>query len=205
MDSLFSLDETLTDAAVDAIVTRDAYTNLTFQSIRSLPPLGSSYAATVLTWKIWQGIKATSGTTIVTDTGYGGSHSGTPALIIKTNAAGQGRSAINTFALGDTFLDFGVPHAPLWDFRSNWLRAIYRTHFGVAPAIELSGPGAQYIMPDYRVCANGSVLVSLLNDHTNAASVTLTPPRLLAGLTVENLTQGGILQANSSGVLSLNL
>src|SRR5207249_4914244 len=157
------------------------------------------------TWKIWQNIAVTSGTLIVSDSGYGGAKPGTPALIIKTNGLGQGRSAINTFALGDTFLGPNVPHAPLWDFRSDWLRAIYRTHFRVTPAIELSGPGAQYVLPDYRVCANGSVLVSLLNEHTNTASVTLTSPRLLAGLPVENLTQGGILETNSDGVLSLNL
>src|SRR6185436_10724963 len=138
---------------------------LVFKSIRSLPPLAVNYANTVTTWKIWTNIAVTSGTLIVNDTGYGGSNLGTPALVIKTNASGQGRSAINTFALGDTFLGTNALHAPLWDFRSDWLRAIYRTHFQVTPAIDLSGPGAQYVSPDYRMCANGSVLVSLLNEH----------------------------------------
>jgi len=77
--------------------------------------------------------------------------------------------------------------------------------FGVTPAIDLSGAGAQYVIPDYRICANGSVLLSLLNEHTNVASVTLRAPRLIAGMNVENLTQGGILETNSDGVLSMNL
>jgi hypothetical protein len=206
INSIFGLDVTQATPGLDAIVTNDFYSAINFHGLGSLGPvLTPSYTGLVMTWKIWHGIAVTSGKTIVTDSGYLGSQPGTPALVIKTNAAGFGRSAVNTFALGDTFLDVGVPHAPLWDFRSDWLRAIYRTHFGVTPAIDLSGPGAQYVMPDYRVCANGSVLVSLLNEHTNAANVTLTAPRLLSGMTVENLTQGGILETNSDGVLSLNL
>jgi hypothetical protein len=205
MNSLFGLDVTQAQAAFDGIVTNDDYQPLVFTGIRSLSPLAANYANRVRTWKIWQNIGVTSGTLIVTDTGYGQTNPGTPALVIKTNAAGQGRSAINTFALGDTFLDKGVPPVPLWDFRSDWLRAIYRTHFGVMPAIDLSGPGAQYVIPDYRICSNGSVLVSLLNEHTNVASVTLRAPRLIAGMKVENLTQGGIVETNSDGVLGLNL
>jgi len=111
----------------------------------------------------------------VTDSGYLGAQPGTPALVIKTNAAS--RSAINTFALGDTYLGNNLPRTGSWDFRSAWLRAIYRTHFKVTPAIELTGAGAQYVIPDYRICANGSVLISLLNEYTNLANVTVTGPR----------------------------
>jgi hypothetical protein len=205
MSSIFGLDVSKAQPALDAIVTNDFYSTISFQGLRPLAPLTASYAASVQTWKIWQGIGATSGTTIVTDTGYLASQTGVPALIIKTNSPGQGRSAINTFALGDTFLNPGAPHAPLWDFRSDWLRSIYRTHFQVTPAIDLSGPGSKYVICDYRICRNGSVLVSLLNEYTNAASVVLTAPSLLAGMNVENLTRGGILETNSDGVLNLSL
>src|SRR5580765_1138369 len=96
MDSLFGLDVTQAHAPFDAIITSDSYSNLSFHGLRSLAPLTSSYADSVLTWKIWHDVRLTSGTTIMTDTGYGGTKPGTPALIIKTNAAGQGRSAVNT-------------------------------------------------------------------------------------------------------------
>jgi hypothetical protein len=207
MDSIFGLDVTRAKPALDDLVTDDSgYSDLRLRGLSSLGPvLTPTYSGFAVTWKIWHDIGVTSGRTIVTDTGYLNSQTGTPALVIKTNATGRGRSAINTFALGDTYLDPGSPHAPLWDFRSDWLRAIYRTHFGVTPAIDLSGPGAQYVLPDYRTCTNGSVLLSLLNEHTNVASVTLSAPCLITGMTVENLTRGGILQTNSDGVLHINL
>ncbi|MEO8429136.1 MAG: hypothetical protein ABI651_18755, partial [Verrucomicrobiota bacterium] len=205
MNSIFGLDVTRANPALDAIVRSDFYGSLSFQGLQSLgPTLTSTYAAAVQTWKIWEGINATSGSTIVIDSGYLAARPGTPALVIKTNAAS--RSAINTFALGDTYLSGSeMSHAALWDFRSAWLRAIYRTYFKVTPAIDLAGPGAQYVIPDYRICANGSVLISLLNEHTNTANVTVTSPALLGEMKVENLTQGGVLDARSDGVLSLNL
>ncbi len=93
----------------------------------------------------------------------------------------------------------------MWDIRYDWLRAVFRSHFGIQPAIDLSGQGSHYVLPDYRVCQNGTILISLLNETTNSASVTLASPTLLAGKTVENLTTGGIVETNSDGVLSLNM
>ncbi len=205
MDSIFGLDVTNAYPIFDLIVTNDDYIGLDFKGLRSLPPLAPSYAKSVRTWKIWDGIQVTSGTTIVTYTNQSKPQLPTPALVVKTNAPGYGRSAVNTFAMGDTFLDKYAEHSPLWDFRYDWLRAIYETFFQVVPVIGLTGTRAQYVIPDYRVCANGSVLISLLNEHTNSANVILTAPGLLAGLKVENLTQGGILETNSNGVLSLNM
>ena len=71
----------------------------------------------------------------------------------------------------------------------------------------MSGPNSayKYVIPDYRLCRNGSILISLLNEHTNTAAITLFAPGLLKGKTVENLTSGGILAANSAGDLKLNL
>jgi hypothetical protein len=42
-----------------------------------------------------------------------------------------------------------------------------------------------------------------MNIHN--ANITVNAPALLGGMKVENLTQGGILETNSGGVLSLNL
>src|SRR5439155_12261237 len=84
-------------------------------------------------------------------------------------------------------------------------RAIFRSHFGIQPAIDLSGAGSRYIAPNYRICGDGSILISLLNEHTNATSVTLSSPTLLTGKTVENLTTGGVIETNSDGIISLNM
>src|SRR5258708_10090912 len=49
--------------------------------------------------------------------------------------------------------------------------------------------------------ANSSVLIALLNEDTNTAFLTLSAPALLSGLTIEDLTTGGILTSNSTGTL----
>ncbi|HMJ66813.1 MAG TPA: thrombospondin type 3 repeat-containing protein, partial [Candidatus Binatia bacterium] len=107
--------------------------------------------------------------------------------------------------LGDIGLLSGQPPTYLWDFRYKWLQAIYRNHFGITPSIELTGTLAQYVFPDYRVLRNGSVLLALLNGHTNSATVTVNASTLLSGKTVENLTSGGIVEMNSDGLLDLTL
>ncbi len=175
---------------------------LELDGVRNFAPFPSGYFDAVGTWKIWHGISASSGGTIITHRGLGSSNT-FPALQIKTN--GTARTAINTFALGDISILQGHPPTFAWDFRYKWLQAIYRTHFGLVPPIDLSGTGAQYVFPDYRTLKNGTVLISLLNGHTNPAAITLTAPTLMSGRTVENLTSGGIVEANSDGVINLNL
>jgi hypothetical protein len=76
---------------------------------------------------------------------------------------------------------------------------VFESHFGVLPRLDLSGPGSSYVIPDLRVCANGSLLISLLNANVASANVTLRAPPLLAGLTVENLTRGGMEAIDSDG------
>src|SRR5262249_59180405 len=78
-------------------------------------------------------------------------------------------------------------------------------YFGLTPRTDLAGPGASYVYQNYRFCPNGSVLIGLLNGHTNSASVTLAASNLLAGKTVENLSSGGVVDTNSSGTLNVNL
>ena len=203
MSSLFGLDVANAHPAWDSGVTDTLYDQLVFQGIANLGPLTNGFTDNALTWKIWQGITASSGTTIVTDTGTNGSQPAMPALQIKD--LGTAKTAINTFALGDLWYQSSLPPMHDWDFRYDWLQAIYGSHFGLTPAISLSGPGANYVLADYRFCTNGSMLISLLNEITNRASATLTAPSLLAGKTIENLTSGGIVQANPDGSVSLNL
>lgn len=204
MASMFGIDVAAAFPGMDAIVTNDNYQRIVISGARTLGPvLRAGYSARPKTWKIYHGVKTTTGTTILNHSGFEGKAPNTPALVIKTNTAGRGRSAILTFALADTFLDNDEPHEPLWDVRYDIFRAIYHTHFGVRPIIELSGPGASYVIPDYRICRNGSVLLALLNEYTNHATVTITAPRLLPGKVVENLTGGGILSANAGESVTL--
>ncbi|MEO8429291.1 MAG: hypothetical protein ABI651_19545, partial [Verrucomicrobiota bacterium] len=161
------------------------------------------YTDSVGSWKIWHGIKSGSGTTVVTHTGLKGSQAPLPALQIKM--VGSAKTAINTFALGDTVPVGNQSATRPWDVRYDWLRAIYRDHFGIKPALDLTGLGAAYIALDYRICRNGSILISLFNQHTNRASLTLVATGLLKGKTVENLTAGGILASQSDGGVNLDL
>src|SRR5207245_2858137 len=109
-----------------------------------------------------------------------------------------------TFALGDSYPD-NQPDLNAWDLRFDWLRAVYRFHFGMIRRNELNGTGAKYVISDYRTCSNGSILLYLVNENTAQASIRLSAPGLLLGKTVENLTSGGILETNSDGVVNLNL
>jgi hypothetical protein len=179
------------------------YSPLHFTGLQALGPITNGYVDFTSTWKIWDSLTAESGTTLITHTGTYGTHPPTPALQLKS--LGTARTAANTFAIGNISDSNGqmMPHS--WDIRYDWLRAIYRDHFGLPPLLDLTGPGAHYVIPNCRYCRNGSVLISLLNGHTNGASITLAAPSLLAGKTVENLTAGGILQTNSDGRVSLDL
>ena len=60
-------------------------------------------------------------------------------------------------------------------------------------------------MSDYRMCRNGSILLSLLNEHDSPVNFTLNAPDLLTGKTVERLNTGGIVETNSDGFLSLSM
>ena len=205
MKSVFGLDVSRAysgwdDGVTNSFIPRDK--RITFSGVGSLSPLFPGYGSSVGTWKIWHGIAADSGTTIITHTGMEGSQPPMPALQIKSHLTAN--AAINTFALGDC-IALDPPATRAWDVRYDWLQAVYSNWFKIPAAITLSGPGARYVSPDYRFCRNGSVLISLLNEHTNHASVTVTSKKLLGGRTVENLTSGGILETDSDGAVSLSL
>lgn len=167
------------------------------------PLPGSSLTRSITTWQIWQNLTATDALVPVFHSGYQGNAPRTPALLLKSHPAA--RAAINTFALGEISVPAPIPREVTWDIRSAWLRAVYRDSFGLTPAIELTGLGAAYVVPDYRICRNGSILISLLNEHTNRATVTISAPALLQGKTVETITGGAILAANSPGTVTVAL
>ncbi|MBN1268775.1 MAG: beta-galactosidase, partial [Kiritimatiellae bacterium] len=174
----------------------------------SLAPLSPSYPWThTVTWIKMQNVTANSGTTVVHTT----EGTGYPTLQIKGHGA-QGRAAINTWTLGDTTTGGGSwqvsPYDAhmVWQLHYDWARAIYRTWFGMIPQVDLSGAGYFYVVPDYRVCTNGSVLISLLNESTNAATITVSATNLITGLTVEQLSPaGGVLESNSDGAVTITL
>jgi hypothetical protein len=207
MDSLFGLNVAGAYAPWDAGAGSDNSLKnpqrLNFTGVQPLGLLGPGYTDSIGTWKFWQGLTTSSGVTIVTDTGLQGLYPALPALV--TSTLGAARTAINTFAIGDTSEVDGTYPPHTWDLRYNWLRAIYRDYFGLIPLTDLTGPGSSYVYQNYRLCPNGSVLIGLLNGHPNSASVTLTATNLLAGKTVENLTTGGIVDVNSGGSVGVNL
>jgi hypothetical protein len=201
MSYLFDLNVAGAWPGWDSGATNAVYHQVFFTGQQSFGPLTAGVTDSALTWKVWHGLTANPGGTIVTHTGDQGTQAPLPALQLKN--LGPAKTAITTFALGDLNSQAYLPPTHQWDFHNNWLHAICRDHFGLPPSVALSGPGASYVTPDYRICRDGSVLIGLLNEHTNSASVTLTASSLLAGRTVENLTSGGLLETNSDGVLSL--
>jgi len=132
------------------------------------------------TWKIVGGVKATAGgitqatiTTRMTEDPL-------PALITKEHP--RAKSALTPFALGDiippTQQTTGeVPITRPWEVRATWLSAIYHDWFGLTPLVELTGPGAAFVLADLRLCEGGSYL-ALLNEYDQPATVTISSPLL---------------------------
>ncbi len=203
MSSLFGLNVAGAMPDFDSGATNLSYTYFTATGTGTLGPFTPAYSQQMSTWKIWKGITASSGSTIVT---HHGSFDLLPAPIpaMQINPSGHAKTAINTFALGDMDVTSGVvPPRDYWNIHRDLLHAIYRDYFGIVPKIELSGAGSEFVIVDYRICRNGSILISLLNEDTNSAMVTVTAANLMAGKTVENLTSGGILAINSTGAVTI--
>ena len=190
------------------------YTKITAQYLTTLSPLSPSYTFTnYASWIRQDGLTVNSGTTVVNVAyDYYAWRTG-PGLHINGHGA-LGRAAINTWTLGDTLkmwwltnaLPEYLPEELAWQLHYDWGRAIYRTWFGMQPAVDISGSGYFYVIPDYRTCTNGSVLISLLNESTNAVTITVTASNLIQGRTVERLSSAcGVLQSNSSGQVTLTL
>ncbi len=201
MSSLFGLNAGGTPATcpVNSGVTAELYSNFSLTAVASLGAFTPGYVEPMVSWQVWQGLSASSGTTIVTHKGCDDLQASMPALQIKN--LGTAKTAINTFALGDIGTTGSQTNS--WNIHSYWLRTIYQTYFGITPKIGLGGTGPVFVIADYRICRNGGILISLMNEDTNATFVTVTAPTLLAGKTVENLTTGGVLTTNSSGAVGV--
>jgi hypothetical protein len=201
MNTLFGLNVSAAVPGWDSGATNIEFAYCSAQGATTFGSFTPSTFESIFSWKIWHGITASSGTTIATHRGLNDSQAPMPALHIKN--LGPAKSAINTFALGD----FAVGGAPTneWNVHSYWLRTIYRDHFGIVPKVDLTGPGALFVIPDYRICRNGSVLISLLNEDTNNATVTVNASSLITGKVVENLTVGAIVTTNSTGAVTVSV
>jgi len=191
------------------------YTKITVDYLTTLGPLNPSYTFTnYASWVRQANITANSGTTIVNVAYDYYAWRTLPGLQIKGHGT-QGRAAINTWTLGDTLKMWWLTNAPpapeipeelAWQLHYDWNRAIYRDWFGMMPSIDITGSGYFYVMPDYRICTNGSVLISLLNESTNAVTIGVNASNLIQGLTVEKLSSAsGILESPSDGRLDLTL
>src|SRR5579864_6796982 len=103
--------------------TDDFTTLLPIQGVVSLGVTTPGYVNQFNTWAIWNNQRSSGGTTVLTDTGAGGTSPAAPALQIKTLS--HAKTAINTFAIGNTFaISDTAPAAPLYDMRYDILRAI---------------------------------------------------------------------------------
>jgi len=210
MQTLFGANVSTAGPGFDLDVTNSCYVPIRLLGAANLGPVTSSFATDFSTWKFWQRVMPDSaqvvlkGSALPNATGLCFPFTDTdlyPSLLVNPGGAGRGPTAVNLFALGDT-LQALQTETVLWDTRYAVLSAIYRSHFGVQPAIALGSAGPEHVLATYRLCANGSVLLGLLNEDTNAANITISAPSLLAGRKVEDLSAGGVLTQNSTGTLN---
>ncbi|MFO1459757.1 MAG: beta-galactosidase [Verrucomicrobiota bacterium] len=197
MRTLFGLNVSKAVPGFDGGALANVLQPITVTGRRVFGPFGAGYRDSFQTWKYWSGLSVVSGSTVVT---YSGNQ---PALHLQD--LGTARTAITTLALGDVREVAGQVEPHNWEMRYDWLHAVYRDHFAMVPPMELTGVGSRFVFPDFRVCRNGSILIGLLNGHTNAAQVVLKAPTLLKGRLVEDLTSGGVLDRNSNGELAVSL
>jgi hypothetical protein len=178
---------------------------VTVQTNRGLLNTNFSYR----TWKIWHGLTNVDATVLATQTGETNSQPPMPALTVKPH--GSAWAAFSSISIGDGMSDGNDSwlweHS--WDVRTMILDAVLKQTFGMDPVIELSGdPYARYVASDYRICTNGSVLISLLNmsgpDHP-ITNLLIHAPSLFNGRRVENLTRGGIIRDYAGDYISVSL
>ena len=213
MSSIFGLNAASATPGWDAGSTNNGawpsdYQNIDVYIQSNFAPLAQSGTPTHFgTWKIWHGLTASSGITIATQTGKGGNQPASPALQIKNHGVGKGKTAINTFAMGDIIAFFadGNPPEHVWNVHSDFLKAVYGTHFGITPTIRVSGTGASRIAADYRNAGNGSRLISLLNMSASGVYVNVEAPALMNGCIVEDLTHGNLLTRQSTGTVAVGV
>jgi len=142
-----------------------------------------------------------------------GAYSNAPALLLSrctqmnprhldTILDGVLASGVHVHANADLPGQFNAYYArnPDWIARMSSIFGLAVS--GATPGFESSPTNNR---PDYRLCRNGSILISLLNEHTNRATVMISAPALLSGRVVENLTSGGILTSDASGKVGLTL
>lgn len=203
IEEIFGLDVSNATAAYNKPLDTNSYAGLTLRGNSPLGPLGADFSGGMVTWKIWEGQEATAGTTVLTHGGLGEGAPGSLGLHILDH--GEAKTAINTYALGDTHSVLDPPTPQAWDLRTAVLSGIYGHHFGVVPKLQLTGASAHYIMSDYRLCRNGSILISMLNERDTPVTFTMNAPSLANGKTVENLSEGGIVETDSDGILEFTL
>lgn len=204
-ESIFGVDVSDASAVWAGGVTQrggETYRPLIINGTDGFGSLPADFHEELLTWKIWTGVRPVDGATILEHRLEDGAPPSCALQILEHDAA---RAALNTFATADTHPTGASTGADIWDVRSDLMGAIYRDFFGIVPKIRLEGPKAQYVFSDYRICRNGSVLISLLNGHVGPVQFTLHAPELIGGKTVELLSDGGILSENSNGSLDLSL
>jgi len=212
MRNLFGIDVTSAAPGLDQAVTNECYSPINLSGAATLGSITPSFTASLATWDLWRGISPVSAKVVLKQFGFPDYVHGEspcpyldpnpyPALLINSPGLGRGKTAVNSFALGDTGNWFGTA-TERWETRYSILRAIYRSHFGLTPKLDLSGQGADRVLASYRTCSNGSILIALLNEDTNTAYLTISAPALLSGRKVEDLSFGGVLTPSSSGVLT---
>jgi hypothetical protein len=106
------------------------------------------------------------------------------------------------------------PDVMPWVWRSDVLGGIIEDYFGVNPSIKVTGDNAYLCLPEYRTCADGTVLMQIRNfgydwqtgGGTGGAPQTFTlTSSLFSNKTVEAVERGEILERDCDGTLSMTM
>lgn len=208
MRELFGIDATASriDPDLEDDIYYDGYEvssflpiNLTYKPKTLIYPLiypGIDFNKTVKMWKYRDGILPDGGIVMAAFD----NEVGNPALVFHFDTA-----AISLFSLGDNKPIDSIPYSDwTWQDRYNWIRSIYMedTGFGLTPRLLVSNP---YILVDYRICRDNSVLLSFKNYKPDTTETTTVTTDLIIGKTIKDLINGVIIDEISSGTIQRTL
>lgn len=124
---------------------------------------------------------------------------GNPALVSHFD------TAISLFSLGDCKPIDNAPYSDwTWSDRYDWVKSIYMAQdvFNIQPELYISN---KYVLVDYRVCADGSVLLSFKNYRPDSEETTTVTTSLIIGKTVKDLLTDELVEENCDGTVQRTL
>jgi hypothetical protein len=158
-------------------------------------------------WKIWRKIRVTAGMTVTEQIANETPDEPEPCLHLMEHGPERGRAAIHLCAIGDTQrFPPDYTSQELWIQRYNAISAVYYDHFGMRPALSLSGRISKIVLAlDHRFTRNGGVLISLLNISSKDVGNVVLCSSLLVNKEVISLTDDSVPERTGDDRIVINV